>query len=364
MQAALSFAFPWAGYFTSEAMELSGIVTILFCGMIMAVYTRYNFSDEARVLTAQGYKCVALVAETYVFVYLGMAVFTFPIFNATVWMLVVCALLACFVGRLHIYTGSWLTNCCRADDGSTMPKISGVYMFVMWFSGLRGGVAFALASVSYAAADFADVCGGLPLEERVGNEYCSHEGMNDSLAILQTTLLIATFTIFVFGGAITEIAIALDVLAPKGHVEPVVAPSKDDLAAGLRGWLTFDDHHQTELEMDEMSHMRAGASESTSYDHHEGLGGGTVVPAAPPEPPPPEPAGPNLTTAQIKAKLASMEASSGVELSATTALEDKLDELRAVFPGKSSAAIKKLLDSAAGDVQQAIISGQSKGFTD
>ena len=30
MQSALSFAFPWAAYFTSEALELSGIVTILF----------------------------------------------------------------------------------------------------------------------------------------------------------------------------------------------------------------------------------------------------------------------------------------------------------------------------------------------
>ena len=71
-QAALSFAFPWAAYFTSEALELSGIVTILFCGMIMAGYTRHNFAEEARDLTQKGYKCVAVVAETYVFVYLGM----------------------------------------------------------------------------------------------------------------------------------------------------------------------------------------------------------------------------------------------------------------------------------------------------
>ena len=32
MQCALSFAFPWAAYYTSEGLELSGIVTILFCG--------------------------------------------------------------------------------------------------------------------------------------------------------------------------------------------------------------------------------------------------------------------------------------------------------------------------------------------
>ena len=41
-----------------------------------------------------------------------------------------------------------------------------------------------------------------------------------------------------------------------------------------------------------------------------------------------------------------------------------MDELRAVFPGKASASIKKLLDGAGGDVQQAIITGQSKGFVD
>ena len=84
LECALSFTFPWAGYYTAEANHYSGIVTILFCGMVMATYTRYNFSSEAVELTARAYKCVALLAETYVFVYLGMAVFSFPIFDHTV----------------------------------------------------------------------------------------------------------------------------------------------------------------------------------------------------------------------------------------------------------------------------------------
>ena len=226
MQASLSFTFPWAAYFTSEAMELSGIVTILFCGMIMAVYTRYNFSKDARILTAQAYKCVAMVAETYVFVYLGMAVFTFPIFNATTWMLVVFALIACFIGRLHIYVGSWITNCFRSDTPAAgeLPKISATYMFMMWFSGLRGGVAFALASVSFASRDFSDDCGGLSPEDKAASSYCGHAGMSDSLAILQTTLIIATFTIFVFGGAITELAVAGGVLNKKVSEPPSSLP--------------------------------------------------------------------------------------------------------------------------------------------
>jgi len=219
MQCALSFAFPWAAYYISEGLELSGIVTILFAGMIMNYYTKENFSPAAKVLSSQGYHWFAFVAETFVFVYLGMAVFTFPIFQHTTMKLVGVALLACFVGRLHIYIGSIGTNCMRKAD-SQPPPISSAYMFAMWFSGLRGGVAFALASVSFAAKDFPASCGGLDPTAAAADPYCT--GMTDSLAILQTTLIIAAFTIFVFGGAITDLAICLGVLdksANYNHVE-------------------------------------------------------------------------------------------------------------------------------------------------
>ena len=53
---------------------------------------------------------VALVAETYVFVYLGMAVFSFPMVFSHGWHLVLIAILACFVGRLHIFAGSGILN--------------------------------------------------------------------------------------------------------------------------------------------------------------------------------------------------------------------------------------------------------------
>ena len=64
MQSALSFAFPWAAYYTSESLELSGIVTIMACGIVMAQYTRNNFSEEAVRLTAPAYMVVAMIAET------------------------------------------------------------------------------------------------------------------------------------------------------------------------------------------------------------------------------------------------------------------------------------------------------------
>jgi len=202
LECALSFPFPWAAYYVSEALQLSGIVAILMCGIVMATYTRHNFSEESVTLTAGAYKCIALVAETFVFVYLGMALVTFPIFDHTVWWLTFYALLACFVGRLHIYVGVFLTNLFRSET-TEMKPISGPYAFIMWFSGLRGGVAFALASVSFGPpADFTQT------KEGYGT-------MDDSTAILQVTMLIATFTIFVFGGSITSVARYYEVLEPK-----------------------------------------------------------------------------------------------------------------------------------------------------
>eukprot|EP00310_Coccolithus_braarudii_P024059 CAMPEP_0183356842 /NCGR_PEP_ID=MMETSP0164_2-20130417/45219_1 /TAXON_ID=221442 /ORGANISM="Coccolithus pelagicus ssp braarudi, Strain PLY182g" /LENGTH=559 /DNA_ID=CAMNT_0025530345 /DNA_START=22 /DNA_END=1701 /DNA_ORIENTATION=- len=214
LEVALSFPWPWMAYFLAEALSLSGIVAIMFAGIIMAIYTRLNFSEEASKLASQAYKCLAMVAETFIFVYLGMSIPTFPILEQTTFKLVGYALIACFLGRLHIYFFTWVINRFRTP-ASIPPPISQAYNFVMWWSGLRGGVAFAIAANVYGQHAFPQSCGGLPLEQRVGP---ACEGHTDGEAILQITMLIAVFTIIVFGGSITVVANKLGVLAGPGEV--------------------------------------------------------------------------------------------------------------------------------------------------
>jgi NhaP-type Na+/H+ or K+/H+ antiporter len=243
--------FAWASYYVAEAFELSGIVAILFCGIMMAKYTRDNLSEDAKALTSRQFKAsasrpvvatrcdavarswhglsghgsgwlalpergaavhllkrsqrgvryvyrmltqsrsrvtfaprlalrrpvatslaqvIALLSETFVFVYLGMAAFAFPIWDHIGLSTVAVGLFGCFVGRLHIYLFAPLVNCFRRGPNPSMPPISATYMHVMWFSGLRGGVAFAIASVGFQNNDF--------------------PANNDSLVIMQTTLVI------------------------------------------------------------------------------------------------------------------------------------------------------------------------------
>lgn len=190
VETALSVVWPYSAYYLSEALGLSGIVAILFCGILMARYTRFNLSRPARVLTARSYKVVALIAETYIFVYLGLSFFALPILSSTPWDLVIIGLGACFAGRaVNILIVSLLLFCI----GFSVPFR---YQVALWCSGLRGGVAFAIASLLYAHHEFEDA---------------EHD-----LAILQVTLMIATFTIFFFGGAIVPISEWLDVMHVDG----------------------------------------------------------------------------------------------------------------------------------------------------
>lgn len=209
LEASLTVVFPWASYFLAEAFNLSGIVAILFCGMTMAQYTRENLSKEGKSLTSDMYKVVASIAELFVFIYLGMAIFTFQRESSSSLLLLenmrvrlfVVAIIACLISRVfNIVPCSVLVNLFRNSPGS-LPKISWTYQFLMWFSGLRGGVAFAIA-----VANFTD------------NEFPEND---TSLAILQTTLFTAVFTIFVFGGAITRMAIYFKVLTPKDAPPPL-----------------------------------------------------------------------------------------------------------------------------------------------
>lgn len=105
------------------------------------------------------------------FAYLGLAIFSFHLkveLSLIVWSIVLCLL-----GRaLNIYPLSYLVNYFREAEHKISPRM----MFIMWFSGLRGTIAYALA----LHLDFEE-------EKR--------------RAIITTTLFIVLFTIIILGGS-------------------------------------------------------------------------------------------------------------------------------------------------------------------
>jgi len=166
LELTLMYIFSYYPYVLAEGLELSGIMAILFCGIVMAHYTHFNLSAASQIATAQSFHMLAFLAETTVFVYLGMSVFTFN-HNFRIG-LVLWTLLLILIGRAaNIFPLAFLCNRVRSIEIPTK------YQFIMWFSGLRGAIAFALAL-------------NLP---------------SDNSSVLgTTTLVVVLFTIVVFGG--------------------------------------------------------------------------------------------------------------------------------------------------------------------
>ena len=107
--------------------------------------------------------------ETAVFAYLGLGIFSFP--HKLEPALVIWSIVLCLFGRMmNIFPLAAMVNRFREH------KITKKMMFIMWFSGLRGAIAYALS---------------LHLEFETETRR----------VLVTTTLIIVLFTILVLGGS-------------------------------------------------------------------------------------------------------------------------------------------------------------------
>ena len=54
--------FAFAPYFLAEGLHLSGIMAVLFCGIVMSHYTHYNLSAVTQITVQQALRTVAFMA--------------------------------------------------------------------------------------------------------------------------------------------------------------------------------------------------------------------------------------------------------------------------------------------------------------
>ena len=148
-------------YLLSEALHLSGIVTILFTGISSRRYTNKNISREAKRYASFTFKLLSTLAETSCFAFLGLSVFSWPR-AALKFNVISITLLLCYVSRCHVYlllslvnTYRWFRFKIRNDSTDKMQlmnknggnKYSLNTMHAVFYSGLRGAVAFACALI-------------------------------------------------------------------------------------------------------------------------------------------------------------------------------------------------------------------------
>lgn len=106
---------------------------------MQAHYTYNNLSDESRIVTKQFFGLLNFMAENFIFCYVGVSMFTFPKHNFDA-AFIIGSFVAIIAGRaLNIYPLSFLLNLGRKT------KITWNLQHMMFLSGLRGAIAFALA---------------------------------------------------------------------------------------------------------------------------------------------------------------------------------------------------------------------------
>lgn len=134
----MMLVFSYAPYVLAEGIHLSGIMAILFCGIVMSHYTHFNLSTVTQITMQQTLRTLAFVAETCVFAYLGLALFSFK--HRVEPALTAWSLILCLIGRAcNIFPLAILVNKFREH------QITKKMMFIMWFSGLRGAISYALS---------------------------------------------------------------------------------------------------------------------------------------------------------------------------------------------------------------------------
>uniref|UniRef100_A0A4W4H4R3 Sodium/hydrogen exchanger 8 n=1 Tax=Electrophorus electricus TaxID=8005 RepID=A0A4W4H4R3_ELEEL len=149
-------------------VDLRNTPSLEFGMMLIFAYLPYGLSEGIK------------LSETCVFAFLGLSIFSFPHkfeFSFVIWCIVLV-----LVGRaVNIFPLSFLLNFFR--DHKITPKM----MFIMWFSGLRGAIPYALSLH----------LGLEPIEKRQ--------------LIGTTTIVIVLFTILLLGGGTMPLMRILDI---------------------------------------------------------------------------------------------------------------------------------------------------------
>ncbi|XP_015951078.1 sodium/hydrogen exchanger 1 [Arachis duranensis] len=147
---ALMILMAYFSYMLAELLDLSGILTVFFCGIVMSHYTWHNVTESSRITSRHAFATFSFVSEIFIFLYVGMDALDMEKWrfasNSPWTLLGACGILLCLVllGRAaFVFPLSFIANLFRKSKAD---KIAFKQQVVIWWAGLmRGAVSIALA---------------------------------------------------------------------------------------------------------------------------------------------------------------------------------------------------------------------------
>ena len=147
----------YESYFFSNGCHMSGIVSLLFCGITLKHYAYYNMSRRTQITIKYIFQLLARLSENFIFVYLGLELFTEVELVYKPLLIIVTAVSICIARYCAIFPLSRLVNWLYSvrstgsvrSMGTQLPnvpeEIPYEYQMMMFWAGLRGAVGVALA---------------------------------------------------------------------------------------------------------------------------------------------------------------------------------------------------------------------------
>ena len=145
MEVSLILLFAYSSYFFAELCGLSGIMSLFFCAIGLAHYNYFNLDHKTQHTTHLFMKSLAQICDTFVFAYLGLTIgVSLDDYHGylLIWDMkfISLTIVLCLVGRaVNIFPLTYILNRIRVIPIAFPMQIT------MWFAGLRGAIAFALA---------------------------------------------------------------------------------------------------------------------------------------------------------------------------------------------------------------------------
>lgn len=202
-----TFFVAYLSYAFSQYLDYSGITALFFCGIVLSKYNWYNLSDVGKISSKVSFRTLSMICESLVFCYLGvLSIFSIST-TSYHWNfpMIIASLILIAVGRaMHVFPLTKMLNLVRSEPISLNAQI------MMWFSGLRGAVAAALAL-------------------RLPSIGCSCAG-----SFVTTAIAIVALTTLVLGSALETIARRLELFETDTPSVHTVMEDLDDGKPGLR----------------------------------------------------------------------------------------------------------------------------------
>jgi solute carrier family 9 (sodium/hydrogen exchanger), member 6/7 len=202
----------YASYFFSNGVHMSGIVSLLFCGITLKHYAYYNMSRRTQLTTKFIFQITAQLSENFIFIYLGLTLFTETDLEFKPLFILIATLGICAARWLAVFPLSKGINAvirlraARRGRTDVADELPWNYQAMLFWAGLRGAVGVALAA--------------------------GMQGENGP-ALRATVLVVVVLTVIIFGGTTARM---LEILGIRtGVVEEIDSDDEFDIETANGG---------------------------------------------------------------------------------------------------------------------------------